>query len=148
MVCLNSSFLDLNHSISFSADREKRETEKQRGSESSPFPPQTQITQSTAASRKKKLWASTPLGYLPPSDRRNWLRYVFLYFCRFGYEILLFIEFFFCCIGLDSFLFQAFGFSMKMFVFSIFRFILISLSLSLFSNIFIWKTGFDFENSF
>ena len=38
--------------------------------------------------------------YLPPSDRRNWFRYVFLHFPRFGYEILLFIEFF-CWIGLD-----------------------------------------------
>ena len=38
--------------------------------------------------------------YLPPSDRRNQFRYVFLHFSRFGYEILLFIEFF-CWIGLD-----------------------------------------------
>ena len=38
--------------------------------------------------------------YLPPLDRRNQFRYVFLHFSRFGYEILLFIEFF-CWIGLD-----------------------------------------------
>ena len=38
--------------------------------------------------------------YLPPSDSRNRFRYVFLHFSRFGYETLLFIEFF-CWIGLD-----------------------------------------------
>ena len=44
---------------------------------------------------------------LPPSNYRNQHRYIFLsfffisfFFFRFGYEMLLFIEFF-CCIGLD-----------------------------------------------
>ena len=49
------------------------------------------------------------------------------FFFRFGYEILLYIKFF-CWIGLDLILVlipSCFGFSMKMFVFSIFRYFLL-----------------------
>ena len=82
--------------------------------------------------------------HLPPSDSLNQFWYVFLHFSRFGYEILLFIEFF-CWIGLDLIL-------------VLIPFCFPSLSLSLFSNIcvlsfffpgvLIWKTGFDLENNF
>ena len=76
--------------------------------------------------------------YLPPSDRQNRFRYIFLHFPRFGYEILLFIEFF-CWIGLDLIL-------------VLIPFCFPSLSLSLFSNIcvhsFFFFFFFDLENTF
>ena len=63
-----------------------------------PFPFQAQST-ATSTQRKKNLWASTLL-YLPPSDRRNQLQYVFLHCFQIWVQNITFFDFF-CWIGLD-----------------------------------------------
>ena len=60
----------------------------------------TRLRASLQAERKNYGHQHCYAIYLPTSNRWNQFWYVFLHFSRFGYEILLFIEFF-CWIGLD-----------------------------------------------
>ena len=73
--------------------------------------------------QRKKLWT---INYVRPfihhPDRQNWHRYNFFPIFQiwpFGYEMLLLIQLFVDMFRFDSFLFQVFRFSIKMFVFLI-----------------------------
>ena len=73
--------------------------------------------------QRKKLWT---INYVRPfihhPDRQNWHQYNFFPIFQiwpFGYEMLLLIQLFVDMFRFDSFLFQVFRFSIKMFVFLI-----------------------------